>query len=121
MLKKILGHTLQVIGSFSGRKKKRHGDSGNKERGGVQEAPHKTALGRNSEASTSQDKTAYGEKARENTIQKFPGFRSYFREMFLNEKAGFWTAVFTAVLTVFTLLLVCVTNKVDETTRKTQR
>ncbi len=45
----------------------------------------------------------------------------YFIDLFHHDKAGFWTMAFTAVLTVFTGLLVCVTKSTDETMRITQR
>jgi hypothetical protein len=43
------------------------------------------------------------------------------REIFRKEPSAAWTAIFTAFLVVFTGELVSVTNKVDETTRQTQR
>jgi hypothetical protein len=46
---------------------------------------------------------------------------NYLREMFWHEKSAFWTMVFTGLLFYVTLKLVSVTNKVDETTRATQR
>ena len=89
------------------------------------------ALNRESNSSVAQnqandaEKESYiGKKLRQSWMQIKKFLRAcgeYFWHMFLHEKSAFWTMVFTAVLTYFTCQLVRVTDKVDETTRTTQR
>jgi hypothetical protein len=47
--------------------------------------------------------------------------RGYLGDMFLHEKSAFWTMLFTAVLTVFTIFLWKVADRTDKTVRNQQR
>jgi hypothetical protein len=106
-MKKPKGHTPQIPPAEN----EGHGNQG------VTPAPIVTSQSEGHDATGTQNEVHNKRKIREKLRENW----KFVRKGFAKISNGTWTAIFTFFLVVFTGLLVCVSLKIDDTTRLTQR